>query len=555
MDHEKTETGENRFFKTFQAEEGDYQYKFRLGPGDWWALDEGKPMVDDGSGNKNNLLVVKSPDATKPAELPTPAPSVEQPKVASQTPPPLNSPQSPASDRKPDNVSSNQSKSVEQTLLNISSTPSALADIQKGVGNTLVDTAPPAQQATKPQPPAVANSDIAAPAPLTPHETTVPNLASGNIAVETTKGTPPQTVTVSSRSDIKPSSPTAAVSTPLQAPLMDHENFEDASSGAERTQEKANEQNEDDDENNDDNDDDFDAGEDDGDDDDEDNEDSDVDEKDREATRSPLLRHESFEPASVEELQAPRLRHESTSIGEHGDDEVLAPLSPSVSIRSQNRSGLRPTSAKDAIAPEADTNDPSLEMFPTTHQAILAHIHNATISLPEDETRDDFDFGALKSASSGVSSVASLYSVQEAEDEELEALREQECMEAEREGAAEEVDSNSDASTDEQEDGPLDVPPVVMITEADESRPAAPITPPLTPKDVEMIIEEGIREELAIEEAEENTEREVLIEAILEARKDVALEQRKADATGLEVARKQSVVSSMMDALMHPVSL
>ena len=51
--------GEYSFSKGFDVEEGEYQYKFRLGPGDWWTCDESLPTVDDGTGNKNNLLVVK----------------------------------------------------------------------------------------------------------------------------------------------------------------------------------------------------------------------------------------------------------------------------------------------------------------------------------------------------------------------------------------------------------------------------------------------------------------------------------------------------------------
>lgn len=61
MTSDKTADGEYRFRKTFSVEEGEYQYKFRLGPGDWWALNEGAPVVDDGAGNKNNLLEVKPP--------------------------------------------------------------------------------------------------------------------------------------------------------------------------------------------------------------------------------------------------------------------------------------------------------------------------------------------------------------------------------------------------------------------------------------------------------------------------------------------------------------
>lgn len=52
-------SGEWEFSKTFSAVEGEYQYKFRLGPGDWWVCDESKPTVDDGFGDRNNVLVVK----------------------------------------------------------------------------------------------------------------------------------------------------------------------------------------------------------------------------------------------------------------------------------------------------------------------------------------------------------------------------------------------------------------------------------------------------------------------------------------------------------------
>lgn len=52
-------SGEWEFSKTFSAAKGEYQYKFRLGPGDWWVCDESKPTVDDGFGDRNNVLVVK----------------------------------------------------------------------------------------------------------------------------------------------------------------------------------------------------------------------------------------------------------------------------------------------------------------------------------------------------------------------------------------------------------------------------------------------------------------------------------------------------------------
>ena len=35
---------ELEFWREFEAVPGEHQYKFRLGPGDWWALDESKPI-------------------------------------------------------------------------------------------------------------------------------------------------------------------------------------------------------------------------------------------------------------------------------------------------------------------------------------------------------------------------------------------------------------------------------------------------------------------------------------------------------------------------------
>lgn len=40
MTCEKLENGENKFSHAAELQPGKYQYKFRLGPGDWWVLDE-----------------------------------------------------------------------------------------------------------------------------------------------------------------------------------------------------------------------------------------------------------------------------------------------------------------------------------------------------------------------------------------------------------------------------------------------------------------------------------------------------------------------------------
>ncbi|KAK8214679.1 hypothetical protein IWZ01DRAFT_246563 [Phyllosticta capitalensis] len=60
---ERTPSGDLVFEKKFDAvEAGEYQYKFRLGPGDWWVCDDNAPTVSDGFGNSNNLLIVEPKD-------------------------------------------------------------------------------------------------------------------------------------------------------------------------------------------------------------------------------------------------------------------------------------------------------------------------------------------------------------------------------------------------------------------------------------------------------------------------------------------------------------
>lgn len=44
MQHTVQDDGELEFWTEFEAEQGEYQYKFRLGPGDWWVLDETKQI-------------------------------------------------------------------------------------------------------------------------------------------------------------------------------------------------------------------------------------------------------------------------------------------------------------------------------------------------------------------------------------------------------------------------------------------------------------------------------------------------------------------------------
>jgi endo-beta-N-acetylglucosaminidase D len=55
MEYTTDKDGECVFFKDISGIPGSgFQYKFRIGLGDWWVLDEEVPTVADGSGNWNN---------------------------------------------------------------------------------------------------------------------------------------------------------------------------------------------------------------------------------------------------------------------------------------------------------------------------------------------------------------------------------------------------------------------------------------------------------------------------------------------------------------------
>lgn len=60
MKHKTTPEGEHIFTKAIQVQPGTaVQYKFRVGSGDRWVLDESLPTVTDDLGNRNNVLKVK----------------------------------------------------------------------------------------------------------------------------------------------------------------------------------------------------------------------------------------------------------------------------------------------------------------------------------------------------------------------------------------------------------------------------------------------------------------------------------------------------------------
>ncbi|KAH9210779.1 hypothetical protein DL95DRAFT_196144 [Leptodontidium sp. 2 PMI_412] len=65
MQYTTDASNEHEFFKEVYVEQGkEYQYKFRIGPGDWWILNEDSPTGTDDAGNRNNVLTVPVTDDT-----------------------------------------------------------------------------------------------------------------------------------------------------------------------------------------------------------------------------------------------------------------------------------------------------------------------------------------------------------------------------------------------------------------------------------------------------------------------------------------------------------
>lgn len=64
MEYTTEEDGEHTFTKEVSAEAGSrVQYKFRVGTGDWWVLNEDAPTATDSGGFLNNVAEV--PTATE----------------------------------------------------------------------------------------------------------------------------------------------------------------------------------------------------------------------------------------------------------------------------------------------------------------------------------------------------------------------------------------------------------------------------------------------------------------------------------------------------------
>ncbi|KAI1102849.1 hypothetical protein F4804DRAFT_342938 [Jackrogersella minutella] len=78
MDVSIDQHGGHLFTKQVMVDDGsEIQYKFRIGPGDWWALDESADTVSDGCGNTNNVLRV-SLNGPREANAKVPNPRVNE---------------------------------------------------------------------------------------------------------------------------------------------------------------------------------------------------------------------------------------------------------------------------------------------------------------------------------------------------------------------------------------------------------------------------------------------------------------------------------------------
>jgi hypothetical protein len=259
---------EYSFSKAFDAEEGEYQYKFRLGPGDWWTCDESRPTVDDGTGNKNNLLVVKAqyfdtsqsvderkdsktsyPEPSKPAALPIPEPHPQPQIVVAPAPQPV--------------VERKDSRSPASS---VESKP---------------PTAPIPDPHTQPQTVMTPAHESSAPTPLLKHEAFMPNKGSES------QQTPEREVKDPLVDEASPGD--------IDSPMMKHETF---ASTADDNSEST------------------------------DNESSTGSDSEDEATNSPLLRHESVGPHSTEQEHAPLFRHESIALGYNHHEHPATSITP-----------------------------------------------------------------------------------------------------------------------------------------------------------------------------------------------------------------------------------
>ncbi|GAB7348777.1 hypothetical protein MBLNU459_g7502t1 [Dothideomycetes sp. NU459] len=319
------EDGEAEFWREFDAEEGEYQYKFRLGPGDWWVLDESKPTVDDGAGNRNNMIVVKP--------LPAREESInvhvmDQATVPVQDPEKTEAKTVPASAHEPVPSYEEGAEAAEETPLTKSEVHSSTLDSstdRKPVDEEAVKTESFKEIPARIQEPEDLTSthdeeEKFEPSPLFPHESFACKRHDSKLP------------SVSSDEDADDDEPQQ---------LLPHEALAEQAPDTSAIEL-----------------DDFD------------------DDEDYEDEQPPLFRHESFAPEEADE-SVPLFRHETMSEDTHERPSAR-------SVRSNSSASF--ASYRSRHVDPDDINDPSLEKFPTDQASIMAHLQRTETRLPEDET-------------------------------------------------------------------------------------------------------------------------------------------------------------------------
>jgi hypothetical protein len=82
MSHSTTESAgslQNRYAYSTDLSPGQHQYKFRLGPGDWWVTDDTTPSGTDDAGNVNNIITIEPEENATTESLREPSPVTRTP--------------------------------------------------------------------------------------------------------------------------------------------------------------------------------------------------------------------------------------------------------------------------------------------------------------------------------------------------------------------------------------------------------------------------------------------------------------------------------------------
>lgn len=378
MDVDEKDDGELEFWREFHVEEGEYQYKFRLGPGDWWVLDETKQIADDGAGNRNNLIIVKPVEKAtvqKASEIdthvmdqataPVQAPEKSEAKEAKSSIPVPAFVQIPVKEEKKEAKAQEHVEKRDPPV-----------EVKKQERKEAVETHVQEDVTAPIQEPEHSTKNLDASADVPPSDHTLAKQGTSLLMEEEPKD---------DYSD--------GEAEPERALSFAHEIaqriFDHPAKGVPSEQDEEEESRQQDDEQepeplfrhetavkqsptlvqeND-----------------EDEDEDEEDEDQEEMIRSPLFKHETFAPELDSEEGAPLFRHETVS--QHDEAEPYPSSRSDRSNSTTSHSSHRSHHSRHAD-PE-DVNDPSLERFPTDEAGIMAHLQRAETRMREDQTAVD----------------------------------------------------------------------------------------------------------------------------------------------------------------------